>query len=38
MDEEGFMHDFLSLDTVIRLGLYDEFFVNIEDGFNGIYN
>lgn len=31
------MHDFLSLETGIRLGLYDTFFVFIEAGFNGIY-
>jgi hypothetical protein len=30
------MHDFLSLETGIRLGFYDTFFVYIEAGFNGI--
>ena len=33
-DEEGIMHDFLSLDTGVRLGLYGMFFAYIEAGFD----
>jgi hypothetical protein len=36
IDEEGIKDDFLSLETDIRLGLYDKFFVYIEVGCNGI--
>ena len=33
-DETGIMHDFLSLDTGVRLEIYDNFFVYIEAGFD----
>ena len=33
-DEEGVMHDFFTLDTGVRLGVYGKFFVYIEAGFD----
>jgi hypothetical protein len=34
-DETEIMYDFLSLDTGVRLGIYDDFFVYIKAGFRG---
>jgi hypothetical protein len=34
LDETGVMHDFLSLDTGVRLGVYGKAFVYIEAGFD----
>ena len=33
-DEVGFMHDFVSLDTGVRLGIYGNAFIYIEAGFD----
>jgi hypothetical protein len=33
-DETGFMHDFVSLDTGVRLGVYGKAFIYIEAGFD----
>jgi hypothetical protein len=34
LDDTGIMREFLSLDTGVRLGVYDKFFVYIEAGFD----
>jgi hypothetical protein len=34
LDEVGVMHDFISLDTGVRLGIYGKVFVYIEAGFD----
>jgi len=34
LDEVGIKHDFLTLDTGVRLGIYGKFFVYIEAGFD----